>query len=277
MKSIFDGIFGGRIVFMVLAIVCAGAVVGKHLGLIDAGGTEMPLLFFGVTALSEGNNLRDVVRHESGGAGLFSRKVVTLASGQNLVMGAVIGKITKSIPTTGTAAVANNGAGTVGTVTGAEKTKIGEYQIKCLTFAASPLAATFEVTDPDGLQLPEASLAAYTSDQINFTVANSSPAITVGDIWTITVTPPAAGTDYVKEIQRGASTAVDGSQNAYGILTADCDASLGAKSAVAIVKDAVIISANLTWPDGSPAVSDAEKVAALVELAGKGIVARSEA
>jgi hypothetical protein len=273
MKRILNGIFSGRIAFMVMAIVCLCAVVGKYLGLIDSSGNELPLMF-GVTALSEGNNFRDVVRYEDDSAGRLSREVVTVASGQNLVMGSVIGKITKSTPATGTAAAGNAGAGTVASVTAGAKMKIGEYQIKCLTYVASPLAATFEVTDPDGNLLPEATLAAYVSDQINFDIADSSPAITVGDIWTITV---ADGSGYVKEIQIGASTAIDGSQNAYGILTADCDASLAATKAVAIVKDAVIVSSNLIWPDGSPAVSAAEKTIALSELAAKGIVARDEA
>lgn len=228
-----------------------------------------------MTALSEGNNFRDVVRYEDDSAGRLSRETVVVAVGQNLVMGAVIGKISKSTPTTGTAAAGNTGGGTVASVTAGAKAKIGEYQIKCLTFVASPLAGTFEVTDPDGNQLPEASMAAYVSDQINFDIAAGSPDITAGDIWTITV---AAGSGQVKEVQLGAESGdVDGSQDAYGILTADCDATSLATEAVAIVKDAVIISANLVWPDGSPAVSAAEKTAALAQLAAKGIVARAEA
>ncbi|MEI7635893.1 MAG: head decoration protein [Syntrophus sp. (in: bacteria)] len=224
--------------------------------------------------LHEGNNFRDVVRYEEDSAGRLSREQVSVLTGEVLTMGMVIGKITKSTPTTGTAAAGNQGAGTCGSVTAGQKAKIGEYQIKCLTYQASPLAATFEVTDPDGLQLPIATLAAYVSDAINFDIADSSPAITVGDIWTITV---AAGSGKVVQIRRGASTAVDGSQNAYGIITADCDASLGDVEAVAIVKDAVVIEANLTWPTSSPAMSAAEIVVAMAELAAKGIVARDEA
>lgn len=224
--------------------------------------------------LHEGNNFRDVVRYEEDSAGRLSREQVTVLTGEVLTMGMVIGKITKSTPTTGTAASGNTGAGTCGSVTAGQKAKIGEYQIKCLTYTASPLAATFEVTDPDGLQLPIATMSAYVSDAINFDMSDASPAITVGDIWTITV---AAGSGKVVQIRRGASTAVNGSQNAYGIITADCDASLGDVKAVAIVKDAVVVEANLTWPTSSPAMSAAEIVVAMAELAAKGIVARAEA
>ncbi|MCK9362127.1 MAG: head decoration protein [Syntrophales bacterium] len=274
MKNIFSGkIFGIRATFVLMTIVVLAAFARKLLGW-ESGGHELPLVMFGVTALSEGNYFRDVVRYEDDNAGRLSREVVTVAVGQNLSMGAVIGKITKSTPTTGTADGNNTGAGTVASVTADAKTKLGTYKIKCLTYTASPLDATFEVTDPDGLRLPDAALGAYTSEAVNFTISDASPAITVGDIWTIAV---AVGSGQVKEIQVGASTAVDGSQNAYGILTDDCDASTAATAAVAIVRNAVIVSDNLVWPDGSPAVSAAEKATALAELAAKGIVEREEA
>lgn len=224
-----------------------------------------------MTVLSEGNNFRDIVRYEGDNAGRLSRIVVTVVSGLNLLMGMVLGMITKSTPTTGTAAAGNTGGGTVGSVTAGAKAKIGEYQIKCVAYTASPLAATFEVTDPDGVRLPDASLAAYVSDAINFDIADGSPDIAVGDIWTITIVK---GSEQVKGITPGA---VDGTQDAYGILTADCDATLAAKEAVAVYKDAVIIEANLVWPVYSPAITTPQKAVAVDQLKAKGIVARLEA
>lgn len=223
--------------------------------------------------LHEGNNLRDVLVFEQDEAGRDSREVVTVASGQNLLMGAVIGIAAKSTPTTGAAAAENTGAGTMAGVTAGAEAKLGVYQVKCLTYVASPLAATFEVTDPDGLQLPEASLAAYVSDQINFDIADGSPAITVGDIFTIAIV---AGSGEVKEID-AQGVAVDGTQDAFGILTADCDASLAAKKAVAIVQLATILEDGLVWPTTSPAFSAGQKTAALAQLYAKGVKVRAEA
>jgi hypothetical protein len=224
-----------------------------------------------MAALSEGNVFRDVVRYEDDSAGQLSREAVVVASGQNLFMGAVVGKITKTIATTGTADAGNTGGGTVASVTQGLKSKIGTYEIKCTSFTNSPEAAVFQVKDPEGNLMPPATLAAYTSDQINFDVANGSPDIAVGDKWTIVVS---AGSGKVKAISL---TAVDGTSEAYGIITDDCDASLADKDAVAIVKDAVIIAANLVWPDVSPAWTTDQKNAALAQLYAKGIVARAEA
>lgn len=224
--------------------------------------------------LHEGGNVRDWLRFEEDSAARLTREQVTVLMGEVLLSGTVLGKIAASTPTTGTADSGNTGAGTIGSITAGQKAKSGEYQIKCLTYVAAPLAATFEVTDPDGLRLPDATLAAYVSDAINFDIADASPAITVGDIWTITV---AAGSGKVVQVRRGATTAVDGSQDAYGILFADVDATLADVEAVAIVKDSVVIEANLVWPTSSPAMSAAEIVVAMAQLKDKGIVARDEA
>jgi len=222
--------------------------------------------------LHESNNLRDVLVFEQDEAGQFSREVVTVASGQTLLLGAVIGKKTKAIATTGTPVV-HTGAGTVTAVTQGPKSKIGTYTIVCKQVAvASPVTpAIFQVTDPDGNALPDAAMGAYTSDQINFTITQGSPVIAVNDSWTIAVS---AGDGQAAAISL---VAVDGTADAFGILTEDCDASGGAKQAVAIVKDAVIIAANLVWPVISPAWTSDQKAAALAQLYAKGIVARAQA
>jgi len=111
---------------------------------------------------------------------------------------------------------------------------------------------------------------AYTNDQISFTINDGSPDFVVGDAFTVEI---AAGSLRVRAIN---FDGVDGSQDAYGILTAACDASGGAKSAVAIVRDAKIASANVVWPVTSPAVSEDQKAAALAQLAAKGIIETKE-
>lgn len=219
-------------------------------------------------SLTEGMYLRDIVRYEDDSAGRMSREVVSVASGQNLAMGAVIGKITKSTPTTGTAPAspANTGSGTCTGVTAGVNTKIGDYLLTALS------ATAFTVRDPDGLALPDAVVGtAYVNDNINFTINDGSPDFSAGDTFTIAVT---AGAGTVKEIN---FDAVDGTQDAYGLLTAACDATGGATDAVGIVKNAVIVAANLVWPTTSPAVTADQKAAALAQLAAKGIVERTEA
>jgi hypothetical protein len=422
-----------------------------------------------MSSQDQGNTIQDILKWEQDN--YHSREAVTVLSGQNLSLGAVIGKITKSIPAAGTPADGNTGGGTVTGVTGGTKTRIGEYAlvcagipagaatvpatgtapvsppntgggtvtgvtggedvqigdyilacigvpegaavvpaegasdggntgagtvtgvtggdevkigtytITCLTYTASPLAATFEVKDPDGNLLSGAALGAYANEQINFTITDGSPAITAGDIWTIevteashaggtftvtapdgsalpdatvgaaysneqinftindgdpdfavgdtftisvteashaggtfTVTAPdgsalpdaivdaaytnpqinftindgspdfavgdsftitvAEGSGKVKEIDFDAA---DGSREAYGFTLAAYDASSADLAGVAIVRDAVIVADDLVWPATSPAVSSAQKAAALAELALKGIVTRSEA
>jgi len=221
--------------------------------------------------LHEDNNLRDILRYEDDSAGQLSREVVTVATGETLYQGEVIGKKTKAIATTGTADGGNSGGGTVTTVTQGLKSKLGTYTIEAMTIVVSPLEQVFQVRDPDGNLLPDAlAVGAYTSDQINFTIVEGSPVIAEGDKWTIAIS---AGNGQVTAISL---SAVDGTSEAYGILTEDCTAT-AATEAVAIVKDAVIVAANVVWPVTSPAWSADEKAAALAQLAAKGIVARAEA
>lgn len=268
MKKINEAIFGGLNTgsIVVMMIICIIALAGELFGWRMTAG-DIPLLI-GMTVLTQANTLQDILKWEQDN--MHSREVVTVASGQDFALGAVIGKITKSTPTTGTPDDGNTGGGTVGSVTAGLKAKLGEYGIKCLTYVASPLAATFEVTDPDGNLLPEATLSAYTSDQINFDIADGSPAITEGDIWTITI---ADGSGSVKEID---FDAVDGTQDAHGFVIAAYDATAAAVSGVAVVRDATIVAADLVWPTTSPAVSAAQKAAALAQLAAKGIIESSE-
>jgi hypothetical protein len=218
-----------------------------------------------MTNQAEGNYLRDILRWEQDEAGRLSREVVVVLSGQNLAMGAVVGKVTKSTPATGTAGT-NTGGGTCTAVTAGAKARIGTYTLTALS------ATAFAVKDPDGVALPDAVVGTpYVNDGLNFTINDGSPDFIAGDTFTIAV---AAGTGKVRAIN---FSAVDGTQDAYGFLIAACDASLADTAAVAIVRDAVIVSDNLVWPVTSPVVTDAQKAAALAQLADKSIVARVEA
>jgi len=216
---------------------------------------------------TEGNYLNDVLKFEA--ENNYSRKVVTIESGQDLALGAVIGrKELGTCPTTGTAGT-NTGGGTCASVTAGAKAKVGIYTLGCIIKQAG--AGIFSVEDPDGFALPNAVVGvAYVNDQINFTISDGSPDFEVGDSFTITI---AVGSLKCVELD---PDAVDGSQNAYGILTAACDATADTQ-AVAIIRDAIVIEANLVWPTISPAFSAAQIAAAMAQLLAKGIDTADEA
>jgi hypothetical protein len=216
-----------------------------------------------MSSIDQGNTLQDILKWEMGDN--FSRETVTVASGQDLDLGAVIGKIAiGTVPTTGTKDAGNTGGGTCTSVTGGTKAKVGVYTLTCIVAGATGI---FAVGDPDGYALPNAIVGtAYVNDQINFTINDGSPDYAVGDIFTITVP---AGTGYVAAVD---SDAVNGTANAYGFLIAAVDASLAAKEGVAIVRNARVVTDNLEWPDESPLDTDDW----LEQLADKGIIATEE-
>ena len=86
-------------------------------------------------AISEGLRLSDFLKWEA--ENLFSREKVQVASGEQLTQGAVIGKITKSFPTTGTKDDGNTGGGTLTTVTGGVLAELGTYTITCVDISTS--------------------------------------------------------------------------------------------------------------------------------------------
>lgn len=127
----------------------------------------------------------------------------------------------------------------------------------------------FSVKDPDGNLLPYAQAGtAYSNTQINFTVNDGGTDFVVGDTFTI---PVEAGSGKFKALD---FTAVDGGAEAAGIAIADYDAGSGDVSGVAIVRDAVIVTDDLTWPDGATA---GQKTNALAELAALGIRSKDQA
>ena len=68
--------------------------------------------------------------------------------------GFVLGKITRSVPTTGTADGANTGDGTIATVLGRKYTKPGAYVLTCDAVATG--AGRFNVVDPSGKSIGKA-------------------------------------------------------------------------------------------------------------------------
>ena len=220
--------------------------------------------------LNEGNYLGDIVKQEA--EGRYSREAVIVLAGAGaarvLEIGSVLGRIAKGAATV--AAVAGNtGNGAAGAATLGAKAKTGAYTLTCITAVAN--GGVFKVEDPDGYRLAKdlTVAVAYLSDHINLTIADGAADFVVGDKFTVTV---AAGNGKVKAID---FTALDGSQQAAGLLIAKVTAPSGVDTqGVAIVRDAVIAASKLAWPAG--ATSD-QKTAACAQLKALGIITREEA
>ena len=156
----------------------------------------------------------------SGSFPIIARSI-TLLSGENLTKGTLIGKITRSTPTTGTKT--GTGDGTMTGVVGGKETKIGIYTILCIEDSGSG-NETWSVHDPDGVRLQDATTGvAYSNSHLGFTINDGGTDFIAGDYFTITV---AAGSGYYK---KALLASVDGSGNYenMAILAKDTDASGG--------------------------------------------------
>ncbi len=258
MRKFADGILGmvNPGLLLPLVILCIAALAGWLFG---GRGDSGDMVLMGMAVLAQGNTLQDILKWEE--SNLFSREAVTVALGQNLALGAVIGRVTKSTPATGTPGT-NTGNGTCTLVAAGPKTKLGTYMLTALSQTA------FAVRDPDGLALPDATVGtAYVNAGINFTITAGGTAFAAGDTFAIEVV---AGSGQVEAID---FAAVDGTQDAFGFVIAPYDATGAAVPGVAVVRHAVIVAADLVWPAGATAD---QKAAALARLKEKGIVEADE-
>lgn len=211
---------------------------------------------------TESNRVGDWLKWEQDAR--YSRKIITILAGSGatrpLTSGMVLGAVTKGAATP--AAVAGNtGTGTVGTVTVGAAAKPGVYRLTCIEPATD--AGKFLLTDPDGIAVGVATVAvAFSGGGLGFTIADATDFVS-GDSFTITV---AAGSGKYVQIE---DAGTDGSEDAAGILLLDVTAPDGADiKGVAIVRDAVVSSAGLTWPAD---FDSTEKAAAIVQLNALGI------
>ena len=149
---------------------------------------------------------------------------VTIAAGQNLARGTVLGKITK-----GAATVAAAGAGEAGANTGdgtlamdattpiLAGAKAGVYVVKCTVAATN--SGTFRVFDPDGYVLGDVAVGATFANDIKFAIADGSGAdFAAGDAFAVTI---AAGSGSYKAVN---SANIDGSDVPVAILASDANA-----------------------------------------------------
>jgi len=147
---------------------------------------------------------------------------VTIASGQVLAVGAVLGQVTVGAATP--AAVAGNtGNGTIGAVTTGAGAKPGVYRAVCIEPATN--AGVFVIEDPEGVIIGRATVAVAFSGILGFTIADGGTDFIAGDSFTITV---AAGS---LEYRLAVAAATDGSQAPKRILAKAIDTTAAAAKA----------------------------------------------
>jgi Bacteriophage lambda head decoration protein D len=217
--------------------------------------------------LSQPNYLGDVVKFEDP-MKLYSRDEITLISGQNLLIGTVLGLITMA---GATQTYAGTGAGvmTLDAITPVLANAVpGVYTVKCIAAAAN--SGTFRVIDPKGAVLGDVAVGATFADRIKFAIADGTPDFIVGDTFSVTV---AAGSGKATQLN---PAALDGSQNAAGVIIEAVDASTipGDKLTTMVSRFAIVSSNGLVWPAGIPAANQA---LAISQLQAAGILVRTGA
>ncbi len=217
----------------------------------------------------ERNYLGDWLKFEADNQ--YSRDIVTVLAGagadRELLTGMVLGRITKGAAAS--AAVAGNtgdGAITAAPAVG-QAAKPGVYRVVCIEPAAD--GGKFAVEDPDGILIGIATVGVEFANHLTFTIADGAADFVAGDSFTITV---AAGSGKVTQLDFAAT---DCSDIACGLLLLDTTAPNGAdRSAVAVVRNAIVSDNGIIWPAGATAN---QKAAAIAQLKSAGILVREGA
>lgn len=170
---------------------------------------------------------------------------------------------TVAVSAAGTPVLVGTGTGVVSGFSMGQKAQLGTYKVQLTTTSAtSPLV----ITAPDGSTLPNGAVAsAYASDHISFTLSNAGT-MTAGDYFNIVV---ANGTGQAKLWD---PTATDGTQDVFGIITHDADASSTTAAVNALVRLGLVKIANLTFKS---TVTAAQKLSAYKLMLANNIVARA--
>lgn len=152
---------------------------------------------------------------------------VVIASGNNILVGDLLGKKTIGAATpvkTGT----GNGTFTMDATTPIlANAQVGVYTAVCTVAGTNTF--TFEIRDPKGNLLGTTTAGATFANQLKFVIADGSTDFIVGDSFAITV---AAGSgEYVKSL----AAAVDGSQYPVAIASEDIDATSAAKTTLGYI------------------------------------------
>lgn len=141
-------------------------------------------------SLNEGNHALEFLLSQA--PGNLSLDQAILLSGQNLVAGAVLGKVSQAQAAAPIPAIVGTGTGAMTLLTFGPDVQVGSYVI---TLLATSSTAAFSVVAPDGKALPNGAVGtAYTSRHLSFLISNAGT-MTLGDTFTVVVT--SAGTPVV--------------------------------------------------------------------------------
>lgn len=148
-------------------------------------------------------------------------RVLTLAAGQNLRRGAVLGAVLGAV--TVAAGSANVGNGTVGPVSVGPGTVPGRYVALAIEPATN--AGTFVIYDPDGVVVGRANVGSASTGPLGFTIADGTTDFVAGDRFEFTVPEITAAT----EVRLAVAAAADASATPRFLLAETTDASAGAR------------------------------------------------
>lgn len=212
------------------------------------------------------NTLGDWLKWEQNN--LYSRREITVLSGQNLKSGTVLGKVANGTASSA-ANAGNTGNGAMGAITVGAGAKPGVYRLTIIEPATN--AGTFRVEDSDGVEIGTGNVAAaFNKGGLSFTLADGATDFVAGDGFTITV---AAGSGKRKASPNAAQA--DGSEVVTGILLFDVDASSADAKGVEIYRDAIVSIAGLVYE--ATVDDDTKKGVKRTALEAMGITSRSAA
>lgn len=218
-----------------------------------------------VTPLEEGLYTGDIIQYELDDYMSREQIVVLAGSGavRTIATGTIIGARTAS-SVVATPDAGNTGDGSIGTVTVGIEALPGTYKLTCT--AAATNSGTFQVVTPIGNSLPDVTVGtAYAGDHLNFTLSDGATDFIVGDSIDVVV----SGDGKITALNL---TAVDGTQNAYGIIYTGVTAPDGTDAdGTAVVRDAVLADLNIVWPSG---ITTAQQTKAENQLKEKNITIR---
>jgi hypothetical protein len=225
------------------------------------------------TILSEKIYPSDILKLEIGEQQLLSRDNITILSGAGVLLpGTVLGKISVGAVSQAAKAGGNTGNGVITldpTTPVLANAMVGVYTARAIV--AGTNSATFRVTGPRGLVLGDfaysgAGAVGSFADQIKFTITDGSTDFIVGDGFDITI---ADGSFKWNPLT---TTALDGSQNAAGVLLYSADATSADAKSVAATRNGSLADLKLIWPGG---ITAAQKNAAIAQLLALGLVIRT--
>lgn len=216
-----------------------------------------------MTTLTMGRRAGGFILTESNG--YRSREQIIIAASQTLLAGAVLGAIANGDPVVTAGTPVGPGDGAIGAWTADAGAQAGRWYIELLGTGAT---AAYRVTRPDGTPDGVGAVGSAYNGGINGTLADGGTDWATGTRIPFDVAYDEAGFTYVKHDPEG----TDGRQNAAAILFDAVTTGVGETAkAAAVVRDAEVVKADLVWDDHT----DAEKEAALAQLAAKGVIARS--